>query len=153
MAHSGLSEYPLRRGRRPRSSDDEIGNQLHDDLTRAPPVGNSVTLPSFAVSRRALATWLDATREPRAPVGPAVVATIEDAARPVAEERPTSRDKVLEDLTLQRVAPETARNARVGSMALSTTLGGRRNRCGPPPAVSRRQTRPATHCWEQANET
>ena len=87
-------------------------NQLHGDLIRRPPIGTSFTPPpSFAASAQTLAPWLDTTRDPGATVEPVVVAAIGGAAHLIAEERRTSRDKLLEDVALQRVSTETARNA------------------------------------------
>jgi hypothetical protein len=86
-------------------------NQLHLDLVQRPPSGTGVPPPSiFAASTQALAAWLDATRDLRTSVEPAVIAAIEDAAHLVAEERRIS-DKLLEDVALQRVSTRTARNA------------------------------------------
>ena len=87
-------------------------NRLHIDLNRRPPAGVAFpTPPSFAVGAQALAVWLDATRDPASIVEPAVVAAIEDAALLVAEERRADRDKLLEDVALQRVSTGTARDA------------------------------------------
>jgi phosphate:Na+ symporter len=86
--------------------------QLHRDLGRPPPADRGhARPPSFAASERALAVWLEATRDPEASVGPAVVAAIEDAANQLADERRTGRQKLLEDVALQRVPAEAARNA------------------------------------------
>jgi phosphate:Na+ symporter len=87
-------------------------NELHVDLIQRPPVGTGLPPPpSFAAGAQALAIWLDATRDPVATVGPVDVAAIEDAAHLVAKERRTSRDKLLEDVALQRISTETARDA------------------------------------------
>lgn len=87
-------------------------NQLHLDLVQRPPSGTGVPPPSiFAASTQALTAWLHATRDLRTSVEPAVIAAIEDAAHLVAEERRISRDKLLEDVALQRVSTRTARNA------------------------------------------
>ena len=87
-------------------------NQLHHDLVRIPPSGDGFPLPpSFAASTQALGNWLDATRDPGVTAEPIFVAAIEEAANRLAEERRTSRARLLEDVALQRVAPEMARNA------------------------------------------
>src|SRR5262249_5544769 len=87
-------------------------NQLQVDLIQRAPIGASFTPPpSFAASMRAVAAWLDATRDPEATVEPVLVAALENAAQLVAEERRTGHDKLLEDVALQRVSTETARNA------------------------------------------
>jgi phosphate:Na+ symporter len=87
-------------------------NRLHVDLIQRPPAGADFSPPpSFAAGAQALAAWLDATRDPGATGGLEAVAPIEDAARLVAEERRAGRDKLLEDVALQRVSTGTARNA------------------------------------------
>jgi phosphate:Na+ symporter len=87
-------------------------NQLHDDLIRIPPVrAEYPPPPSFAASAQALANWLHATRDPGPTAGAMFVAEIEEAAKRLADERRSCRYKLLEDVALQRVAPETARNA------------------------------------------
>ncbi len=87
-------------------------NQLHHDLIRIPPVGGGLPPPSsFAESARAFASWFDATHDPTATAEPMLAAAIEAAANCIAEERRTGRDKLLEDVALQRVAPDAARNA------------------------------------------
>jgi phosphate:Na+ symporter len=87
-------------------------NQLHHDLIRIPPGGDGFPPPqSFVGSTQALANWIDATHDPGTTAELTFVAAIEEAANRLAEERQTSRAKLLEDVALQRVAPETARNA------------------------------------------
>jgi phosphate:Na+ symporter len=86
-------------------------NRLHIDLIERPPVGaDFFSPPSFTAGARTLAAWLDATRDPEATVRPEAVAAIGDAAQLVAEERRAGRDKLLEDVALQRVSTGTARN-------------------------------------------
>jgi hypothetical protein len=107
-----------------------ICNRLYVELIQRPP--GATGLPS---SFRA--AWLDATRDAGACVGPVVVTAIEDAAHLVAEERRTDRDKLLEDLALQRISTETGpqhSKRSAGPMAPSTTPGVWRNRCAQPGA-------------------
>jgi phosphate:Na+ symporter len=86
-------------------------NQLHDDLTRIPPeVGGWLTPASFETGARALATWLEATKDPNAAQGPAIAEAMEDASKRLTDERKTIRGKTLEDVAVQRIPAETARS-------------------------------------------
>ena len=86
-------------------------NQLHDDLTRVPPViGDWQPRASFEAGTRALAAWLEAAKDPKAAPGPSVFGAIEDASKRFADERKTIRSKMLEDVALQRISAEMARN-------------------------------------------
>jgi phosphate:Na+ symporter len=64
----------------------------------------------FETGARALATWLDATKDPEAASDPAIFKAMEDASKRLNDERKTGRDKILEDVALQRIPAETARN-------------------------------------------
>ena len=86
-------------------------NQLHDDLGQAPPEASDGQPPAgFEEGAHALAAWLDATKDPEAAPEPSVFEAIEDASKGLAEERKTGRDKILQDVALQRLAAGTARN-------------------------------------------
>lgn len=86
--------------------------ELHDDLTRIPPVTNGWQPPAgFEAGARALAEWLDATKDPRATPDPAIFKAIEDASKQLSAERKTGREKMLEDVALQRTPAATARTA------------------------------------------
>jgi phosphate:Na+ symporter len=86
-------------------------NQLHDDLTRIPPeVGGWQTPAGFETGARALATWLEATKDPNAAQGPAIAQAMEDASKRLTDERKTIRGKMLEDVAVQRIPAETARS-------------------------------------------
>lgn len=86
-------------------------NQLHDDLTRIPPeVGGWQTPAGFETGARALATWLEATKDPNAAQGPAIAQAMEDASKRLTDERKTIRGKTLEDVAVQRIPAETARS-------------------------------------------
>ena len=86
-------------------------NQLHDDLRQAPPETSDGQPPAgFEEGAQALAAWLDATKDPEAAPEPSVFEAIEDASKGLAEERKTGRDKILQDVALQRLAAGTARN-------------------------------------------
>ncbi|MBV8935759.1 MAG: hypothetical protein JO095_08155 [Alphaproteobacteria bacterium] len=85
-------------------------NQLHDDLTRVPPDASGWQLPAgFDEGARALAAWLDITKHPEAAPKAAVFKAIGDASNQLADERTTGRDKILQDVALQRTPAETAR--------------------------------------------
>jgi phosphate:Na+ symporter len=84
--------------------------ELHDDLTRIPPVVSGWQPPAgFAAGARALGAWLDATRDPRAKLDPAHLEALAGAAKQLNAERKTDRDGLLEGLALQRTQPTTAR--------------------------------------------
>jgi phosphate:Na+ symporter len=85
---------------------------LHDDLMRVPPAVSDWQPPaSFEAGARALAAWLDATKDPTAPTDPVIFEAIEDASKLLSVERKTVREKMLEDVALQRTSTATARAA------------------------------------------
>jgi len=85
-------------------------NQLHDDLRQAPPeAGDGPSPAGFEEGAQALAAWLDATKDPEAAPEPSVFEALEGVAKWLADERKTGRDKILQDVALQRLAPGTAR--------------------------------------------
>jgi len=84
--------------------------QLHDDLTRVPSgVSAWQAPPGFAAGAQALAAWLDATKDPEAIPDPAIFKAVEDASKQLNAERKTGREKMLEDVALQRMPTATAR--------------------------------------------
>jgi phosphate:Na+ symporter len=86
--------------------------ELHDDLTRIPPVVNDWLPPAgFEAGAQALAAWLGATKDPKAVPDPVVFKALEAASRQLNEERKTGREKILEDIALQRTPMATARAA------------------------------------------
>jgi len=86
-------------------------NQLRDDLTQIPPWAGDWQPPAgFEEGARVLSTWLDATKDPEAATEPSVFEAMEDASRRLAGDRKTGRDKVLEDVALQRMSADTARS-------------------------------------------
>jgi phosphate:Na+ symporter len=88
-------------------------SQLHDDFTRIPPETSAWQRPAgFEEGPRALASWLETTKDPEAAPGPAIFKTMESASKRLADERETGRDKILQDVALQRMPAETARNSR-----------------------------------------
>jgi phosphate:Na+ symporter len=83
---------------------------LQEDLARIPPAVAGWQPPAgFQSGARALAALLEATKNPKPPVDPAVFAAVEDASKQLSAERKTSREKLLEDLALQRIPTGTAR--------------------------------------------
>jgi phosphate:Na+ symporter len=84
--------------------------ELHDDLTRIPPAVSGWQPPAgFEAGARALDKWLDATRDPKAAPDPAIFKAVEDASKQLSAERKTGREKMLEDVALQRTPAATAR--------------------------------------------
>jgi phosphate:Na+ symporter len=83
---------------------------LQDDLTRIPPAAGDWQPPAgFEAGARALAAWLEATKDPEAESAPAIFKTLEDASKQLGAERKTGRDKVLENVALQRTPAAEAR--------------------------------------------
>jgi phosphate:Na+ symporter len=83
---------------------------LQDDLQQSPQVDNGWPLPGgFATGARALAGWLDATRDPEAASDPAISLDLENAAKQISAERKAGRDRILEDVAVQRMPAATAR--------------------------------------------
>ncbi len=66
-------------------------------------------MASFDAGARALAAWLEATKEPEALPDPAIFSALERASKQLRDERNTGRAKLLEDVALQRTPAETAR--------------------------------------------
>src|SRR5262245_1874246 len=84
--------------------------ELHDDLKRAPAAAADCQPPAaFETGARALAAWLDATRDPKAKPDADVFEAIEDASKQLDDARKSGREKLLEDLALQRTPAATAR--------------------------------------------
>jgi hypothetical protein len=52
---------------------------------------------------------LDETKDLQARVDPALIRAVEDASKQLSAERKTSREKLLEDVALQRIPTATAR--------------------------------------------
>jgi phosphate:Na+ symporter len=86
--------------------------ELHDDLTRIPPVVNNWQPPAgFEAGAQALARWLNTTKDPQAAPDPAIFKALEAASKQLNEERKTGREKLLEDVALRRIPTTTARAA------------------------------------------
>jgi phosphate:Na+ symporter len=84
--------------------------RLHDDLTQIPSVHSGWRPPAGCdAGARALAAWLDATKYPVAPSDLTVFNALEKASQQLDDERDTGRDKILEDVALQRTPAITAR--------------------------------------------
>ena len=63
----------------------------------------------FEAGARALAAWLDATKDPEAKPAPAIFKALEEASKQLSAERKAGREKLLADVALQRVPAATAR--------------------------------------------
>ena len=84
--------------------------ELDDDLTHIPPVAGDWQPPSgFEAGARALAAWLDATKDPGAQPGPAIFQALEGSSKQLSAERKTGREKLLEEVALQRTPAAAAR--------------------------------------------
>src|SRR5262249_28447598 len=84
--------------------------ELDDDLASIPPVARDWQAPaSFEASSRALAAWLDATKDPDVQPDPAIFKALEEASKQLSAERKTGRTQILEDVALQRIPGATAR--------------------------------------------
>jgi phosphate:Na+ symporter len=86
-------------------------NQLHDDLARLPPDRRDwQPPPDFAQGAAALGAWLETTKNIEAAPGPSVFDAMAAASGRLTDERQTGRDRILQDVALQRTPAETARN-------------------------------------------
>jgi phosphate:Na+ symporter len=84
--------------------------ELHEDLTRVPPTGgDGQPSAALAAGGQALAAWLGATKDPEATPAPTVFRSVEDASRRMRAERDAGRQKLLEDVALQRMSAADAR--------------------------------------------
>jgi phosphate:Na+ symporter len=84
--------------------------ELEDDLKHMPPsAGDWQPPPSFQSGAQALATWLDATKDPEAKPAPAVFKALEDSSKQLGAERKVGRAQILEDVALQRKPSAAAR--------------------------------------------
>jgi phosphate:Na+ symporter len=84
--------------------------KLELDLTRIPPIASDWQQPpAFQAGARALAAWVDATKEPEAQPAPAVFKALEDSSQQLSAERKTGRYRILEDVALLRMPSATAR--------------------------------------------
>src|SRR5262249_31839652 len=83
---------------------------LQEDLTRVPPAASGWQPTSaFAAGAGAIAGWLDATHDPAAAPAPPILQAVEDASQQLSAAAETDREKLLQDVTLQRVPVGTAR--------------------------------------------
>src|SRR5262249_24556563 len=84
--------------------------ELHDGLRRIPcDVSGCHPPPAFEPAAQALAAWLEATKAPEAAPDPAILKAVAEASKQLAAERKTGREKLLEDVALQRTSAATAR--------------------------------------------
>jgi phosphate:Na+ symporter len=86
-------------------------NQLNEDLTRMPPDATDwQPRAGCKEGTETLAAWLDATKDPEAAPGPPIFEAMESASKRLTDERKAGRDKILQDIALQRMPAVTARN-------------------------------------------
>lgn len=84
--------------------------QLHDDLTSIPSVvGGWQAPPAFDLGALALSERLDATKDPGAASSPPISKALEDAWKQLNAEGKAGRDKMLEEVALQRTPAAIAR--------------------------------------------
>jgi phosphate:Na+ symporter len=84
--------------------------ELEDDLTRIPPTpGDRHRPPAFQVGAEALAAWLDATKDPKLTPVPAIFKALEESSKKLSAERKAGRERILEDVALQRTPLAAAR--------------------------------------------
>ena len=78
--------------------------ELEEDLTHIPPTaGGWQPPPGYRARARALAAWLDATKDPGAQPAPVIFQALEGSSKQLSAERKTGRDRILEDVALQRM--------------------------------------------------
>jgi len=86
--------------------------QLHEDLKSVPPpVDAWQPTAGFAAGARSLRALLEATTDPGMAPDPAIFAAVEAAWKQLDGERLAGRQKLLEDVALQRTPTATARGA------------------------------------------
>ncbi|SEA18199.1 Na/Pi cotransporter family protein [Variovorax sp. YR216] len=85
---------------------------LQQELARIPAaVSDWQPPPGYAEGARALASWLDATKEPETAAGAAVTSPVEKAREQLIQERKAERERLLGDVALRRVPAATAASA------------------------------------------
>jgi phosphate:Na+ symporter len=84
--------------------------ELEGDLTRIPsPATDWQAPPVFQAGAEALAAWLDATKDPEAKPARAVFEALQESSKQLSAERKAGREKILEDVALQRMPSAAAR--------------------------------------------
>jgi len=84
--------------------------ELQHDLTRIPPVQRGwQPPPAFEASGRVLAAWLESAKDPNKALEPSILSAVQSASVQLGDERKTGREKLLEDVALQRAPAATAR--------------------------------------------
>jgi phosphate:Na+ symporter len=84
--------------------------ELERDLGRAPSRTSGWQSPAvFETGARALASWLDAAKDPGVAPEAAILKAIEDASNQISDERNSGRERLLEDVALQRTPAGAAR--------------------------------------------
>jgi phosphate:Na+ symporter len=83
--------------------------RLHEDLTRIPAPASGWQPPAgFAAGSQALAAWLESAQDPESEPEEGIVVAIQEASTRLRDECKTGREKLLEDVALQRIPMETA---------------------------------------------
>jgi phosphate:Na+ symporter len=84
--------------------------ELEDDLTRIPPIASDWhPSPVFQLGAAALAAWLEATKDPKVKPDPAVFKALEESSKQLSAERKAGRERILEEVALQRIPSAAAR--------------------------------------------
>lgn len=84
--------------------------ELHADLQQLPGSPGDWQPPAgFTAGGQALAAWLAATKDPEAVLDAALFERVEQASKQLIAERKTGRERLLEDIALQRTPPAAAR--------------------------------------------
>jgi phosphate:Na+ symporter len=85
-------------------------SELQDDLARpASAISDWQPPAGIEAGARALTDWLNATKTPDAAPDPGIIRALEGASKQVTAERTAGRQKLLEDVALQRTPAATAR--------------------------------------------
>lgn len=85
--------------------------ELHEDLLQIPSASSEWQPPAgFAAGAQALGAWARATQDSATGPDPSVFEALEDAAKQLRSERKTGRDRLLEEVALQRTPTATARS-------------------------------------------
>ena len=87
-------------------------SELHRDLAAIPKAASGWQPPAaFGAAAEVMTAWLDASRDPEAAPAAGVFEALEASAKQLGVERDAGREKLLEDLALQRLPAATARGA------------------------------------------
>jgi phosphate:Na+ symporter len=83
---------------------------LEDDLRRIPLTASAwQPPPAFQAGASALAEWLDTTKDPGVKPAPTVFQTLQESSNRLSSESKAGRERILEDVALQRMPSAAAR--------------------------------------------